>query len=58
MLFKLIGLGPKGYISDKMNLLDGSIVIITVFEIGYNFIKLYNLLLELSLSEPCAFSKL
>lgn len=34
MVFKLVGLGLRGYCSDNMNLFDGVIVIISLVELG------------------------
>lgn len=35
MLFKIIGLGPKKYIRDRINYLDGAIVILSLIELGF-----------------------
>ena len=36
MIIKIIALTPKGYIKDKMNILDGLIAILAILEIGKN----------------------
>ena len=33
MVIKIIGLTPKGYASDKMNLFDGLIVLLSIVEL-------------------------
>jgi len=33
MIIKLIGLGPKAYLSDKFNIFDGTVVLITMVEL-------------------------
>ena len=33
MLLKIIGFGIKGYVSDKMNLFDGLIVLLSITEL-------------------------
>ena len=33
MIIKITGLGPKGYIRDRMNIFDGTIVIVSAIEI-------------------------
>jgi hypothetical protein len=35
MALKLIGLGPLGYIRDKMNYLDGTVVMLSIFELAF-----------------------
>lgn len=37
MIIKLIALNPKGYVSDKGNVFDGLICLISTFEFGFNF---------------------
>ena len=36
MLLKIIAIGPTKYLSDKMNYLDGSVVILSIVELGIN----------------------
>ena len=38
MILKIYVFGIKKYLMDKMNILDGSVVLITVFELIYNFV--------------------
>ena len=35
MVIKLVAFGPKGYVSDGLNICDGCIVMTTVIEISY-----------------------
>jgi len=35
MVFKLIGLGPRKYSRDKINYLDGAVVILSLIELGF-----------------------
>lgn len=35
MLFKIVGLGPRKYIHDRINYLDGAIVILSLIELGF-----------------------
>ena len=37
MGLKLIGLSPRGYVSDGMNIFDGLIVILSIVEMGKSF---------------------
>ena len=35
MVLKLVAFGPIGYVKDRMNIFDGSIVILSVFELVF-----------------------